>query len=99
MDSIKFNKNQDWTVFVLRRIDNDYVETDTILGGFYTYIQKDKSEDAFNDATKGWTENDKDGVYAVVTFFDTSIMPLYKDSAYYIMTDTGSTVANRSYKL
>jgi len=98
MDTIKFNKTQDWTIFILRRIDENMVETDTMLGGFYSYIQENKSTDVFNECTLGWSDEDKQDVYAVITFFDTSVMPLYKNSTYYIMTDTGGTVANRSFK-
>ncbi len=98
MDTIKINKTQDWTIFVLRRIDENYVETDTVLGGFYSYIQKDKSPEVFNECALGLDDLDKQDVYAVITFFDTSYIPLYKGSAYYIMTDTGGTIANRSFK-
>ena len=48
-ESIRFNKNQDWTIFTLRRIGSDYVETDTVLGGFYSFIRRDKSESIFNE--------------------------------------------------
>ena len=90
-------KTGDWANFILRRIENG-VETDTMLGGFYSYIEKEKSPEIFNEATKEWNEDDLKGCYAIVTFFDESIMPLYGGSNYYVMTDTGGTVANRSKK-
>ena len=98
MDKVKFKKVEDWANFLLRRIDDDLVETDTILGGFYSFFSLEKSPKRFKEITKEWTEADLKDVYAVVTFFDHSIIPLYEGSEYYIMTDTGGTVANRTKK-
>jgi len=88
-------KTNDWTNFILRRIE-DGIETDTMLGGFYSYIDKEKSPNAFKENTKEWTTDDLKNCYAIITFFEESFMPLYEDSTYYIMTDTGGTVSNRS---
>ena len=90
-------KTDDWANFILRRIENG-VETDTMLGGFYSYIDKEKSPDMFKKLTKEWDAEDMDGCYALVTFFEESVMPLYEGSNYYVMTDTGGTVANRTKK-
>jgi hypothetical protein len=90
-------KTDDWANFILRRVENG-VETDTMLGGFYSYIEKEKSPNAFNEVTKEWDADDLKDCYAVITFFEESSMPLYDDSNYYVMTDTGGTVANRSKK-
>jgi hypothetical protein len=91
-------KTNDWVNFILRRIDKDGVETDTMLGGFYSFISKEKSAEVFNTVTSAWNGKDLEGVYAVITFFDDAIMPLYQDSSYYIMTDSGGTIANRTNK-
>lgn len=90
-------KTDDWANFILRRIENG-VETDTMLGGFYSYIEKEKSPQVFNEATKEWDADDLEKCYAVITFFEESFMPLYEGSSYYVMTDTGGTVANRTKK-
>ena len=90
-------KTEDWANFILRRIENG-VETDTMLGGFYSYIDKEKSPEVFKDATKKWNTDELKGCYAVITFFEESFMPLYEGSNYYVMTDTGGTVANRTKK-
>lgn len=95
---IGIKKTEDWTNFILRRIDADGVETDTMIGGFYSYIEKDKSPEVFNGYAKEWSEDELKGCYAIITFFDESLMPLYEGSNYYVMTDTGGTVANRSKK-
>lgn len=90
-------KTNDWANFILRRIENG-IETDTMLGGFYSYIEKEKNQKVFNETTKEWSAEDLNGCYAVITFFEESIMPLYEGSNYYVMTDTGGTVANRTKK-
>jgi len=90
-------KTDDWANFILRRISSG-VETDTMLGGFYSYIEKEKSPETFNELTKEWDTGDLKDCYAVITFFEESFMPLYKGSNYYVMTDTGGTVANRTKK-
>ena len=90
-------KTDDWANFILRRIENG-VETDTMLGGFYSYIEKEKSPEVFNETTKEWDADDLKDCYAVITFFEESFMPLYEGSNYYVMTDTGGTVANRTKK-
>ena len=90
-------KTDDWANFILRRIENG-VETDTMLGGFYSYIDKEKSPETFAKLTKEWDADDVKDCYAVITFFEESAMPLYKGSNYYVMTDTGGTVANRTKK-
>jgi hypothetical protein len=90
-------KKNDWANFVLRKIENG-IETDTMMGGFCSYIEKEKNPGVFNDITKEWEVKDLEGCYAVMTFFEKSIMPLYEGSEYYEMTDTGGTVANRSKK-
>ena len=87
----------DWANFILRRIENG-VETDTMLGGFYSFIDKEKSPEVFKEFTKEWDIEDLNGCYALITFFEESIMPLYEGSSYYVMTDTGGTVANRTKK-
>ena len=90
-------KTDDWANFILRRIENG-IETDTMLGGFYSYIDKEKSPKAFDDFTKEWDSDDLKDCYAIITFFEESFMPLYEGSSYYVMTDTGGTVANRTKK-
>jgi len=90
-------RTDDWANFILRRIENG-VGTDTMLGGFYSYINKEKAPEIFKEITKGWSEDDLKGCYEVITFFEDSFMPLYEGSNYYIMTDTGGTVANRTKK-
>jgi len=90
-------KTGDWANFILRRIE-DGVETDTMIGGFYSYIDKERSPKVFTELTKDWDADDLKDCYSVVTFFEKSFMPLYEGSDYYIMTDTGGTVSNRSKK-
>lgn len=94
---IAVKKTDDWANFFVRRIENG-VETDTMLGGFDSYIEKEKSPEVFNELTKEWDTDDLKDCYAVITFFEESFMPLYEGSNYYVMKDTGGTVANRTKK-
>ena len=91
-------KTGDWANFILRRIDENGVETDTMLGGFCSYIEKEKSPEIFGNLIKKWDSEEVKGCYAVITFFDDAFMPLYEGSQYYVMTDTGGTVSNRTKK-
>lgn len=90
-------KTKEWVNFILRRI-KDGVETDTMLGGHCSFIEKEKNPEVFGEITKEWTADDLKGCYAVVTFFEDSIIPMYEGNSYYEMTDTGGTVTNRSKK-
>jgi len=90
-------KTNDWVNFILRKIENG-IETDTMMGGHCSYVEKEKNLDVFNEVTKQWSEEDLKGCYAVMTFFENSIIPLYEGINYYEMTYTGGTVANRSKK-
>lgn len=96
--TVKVKNSDEWVNVILRRVDANFVETDTILGGYYSYVSLEKSPGVFKEITKLWEADDLKGVYAVITFFDQSIIPLYSDSCYYMMTDTGGTFANRSKK-
>lgn len=86
-------------VFVLRRVLPSGVELDTILDEYYSLILKDKSIKEFNSHIALWSEDDLVGVYGIVCVDDIDlIMPLYEDSAYYIMTSEGQTFSNISNK-
>jgi hypothetical protein len=50
-------KTNDWANFILRRIEKG-VETDTMLGGYYSYIEKEQNSDVFDDITKEWSTDD-----------------------------------------
>ena len=87
-------------MFILRRITRDGLETNTCLDVYYTLILKDKNPDEFHDRTAQWERADLLDVYGLVCVDDEeSIMPLYTDSKYYIMTSEGKTFSNVSERL
>jgi hypothetical protein len=86
-------------MFILRRITPKLVETNTYLGLDYALVLKKQSSDEFLDVTKQWKVEDTETVYGLITFDDgESIMPLYNNSTYYIMTTEGKTFSNVSEK-
>jgi len=87
-------------MFILRRVSKSKVEVNTILDVFYALVLKEKNKVEFEEATKLWSEEDLKDVYGLVCVEDTdTIMPLYKDSSYYIMTGDGQTFSNISEKI
>ena len=86
-------------MFILRRITNQKLEINTSLGIEYVFVSKEKNEDEFNFRVKLWGSADLIDVYGLICFEDSeSIIPLYVDSSYYIMTSDGKTFANISKK-
>jgi len=86
-------------MFILRRLDCGFGEVNTMLDEYYILVSKEKNSSEFNETTKLWTEDDLKNIYAVIVYNDgASIMPLYNNSNYYIMTSDGKTFANISNK-
>lgn len=86
-------------MFILRRLDCGFGEVNTMLDEYYVLVSKEKNNAEFNETTKLWTEDDLKSIYAVIVYNDgSSIMPLYNNSNYYIMTSDGKTFANISNK-
>lgn len=86
-------------MFILRRLDCGFCEVNTMLDEYYILVSKEKNNSEFNETTKLWTEDDLKNIYAVIVYNDgASIMPLYNNSNYYIMTSDGKTFANISNK-
>ena len=86
-------------MFILRRITEKKVEINTDLGIEYVLVLKETNKEEFDFRTKLWEEADLSDVYGLVCFEDSElIMPLYKDSSYYIMTGDGKTFSNISKK-
>jgi hypothetical protein len=81
-------------MFVLRRITPETIEINTCLGIDYVFVLKERNPDEFKRTTELWKCDEIESIYGVITFDEgESIMPLYKDSHYYIMTSNGQTFA------
>jgi hypothetical protein len=86
-------------MFILRRITSKGLEINTCLGEYYVLVRKIENKEEFDKTVKQWSEEDLENVYGIVTYEDGSkIMPLYKESKYYIMASDGKTFDNISEK-
>lgn len=96
-------------MFILREIFKDNLETNSIIGDSYSFIDREKSYDEFSRSFKLFFDVDhvadlddsstefSKKCYAFINNI-TSLIPLYKDRMYFIMTDSGRTFSNVSYK-
>ena len=87
-------------MYTLRRVSPDYGQINTNIGDWYSLVLREKNEAQFNESTKNFLEDSRKLMYGIVLFDDDdqTIMPLYKDSEYYIMTSDGRTFDNISQK-
>ena len=87
-------------MFILRTVLQDKTEANSALGK--TYKLTKKGEGSNFDALMPFTEvNDqyKDEVFAIVSSEEgNQHIPLFDRNQYYIMTESGKTFANLSYK-
>ena len=82
-------------MFILRRIDHEFGEINTNLGDYYTLILKESNRKQFEETVKLWDSDLTSKMYGVIVFEGSdSIMPLYENSTYYIMTSDGRTFSN-----
>jgi hypothetical protein len=96
-------------MFTLRRISEEGVQMNRIIGDSYTYIDREINPEEFNESFKNYFErnhvadldetsdNDTKRVYAFVCN-SSYVQPLYKNQTNYIMTENGKTFANVSYR-
>lgn len=86
-------------MFILRRVLKDGSEVNTSIGEYYILQMKEKSQEAFRETIKMWSDEDLKNVYGVIVYDDgNKIMPLYEGSSYYIMASDGRTFDNISEK-
>jgi hypothetical protein len=86
-------------MFILRRIADEKLEINTALGIEYVLVLREENKDEFDFRVELWDDAKLDNVYGLVCFEDSeSIIPLYRDSSYYVMTSDGKTFSNISEK-
>lgn len=84
-------------MFYLRRVLENNVINDQVLGSSYSLIESFTNQDEFNRSYKMLfkltPEEDKEWSESIFGFIatDSDIIPLYKKSKYYIMTENGKT--------
>ena len=85
-------------MFILRRITSENVERNTVLGESYLLINAERNQKDFNESLKIMKCN-KEDVYGFISHDEGSkLIPLYKKSTYFVMTESGKTFANVSLK-
>ena len=96
-------------MFILRIISDKGVERNHSIGGDYSVIHREYNADQFREAFLGYfnknhvadldeeADEHTKGCYAFVEF-GSVLIPLYKDCKNYIMTGTGQTFDNLTYK-
>lgn len=88
-------------MFILRTIDGSGHEHNQSLGESYNITFKEQHPDYFNkDADfKSWDELYPGELYGIIVCFGGSkSIPLWKKQQNYVMTETGKTFANISFK-
>jgi len=97
--------------FILRKVLKDGTQTNILIGNQYRLIERDVNYDQFSEAFEKEFEKfhvaDLDpesdsfskNCYAFLIVNEGSLLiPMYKNQWNYIMTDSGKTFANLSYK-
>jgi len=88
-------------MFILRQITKHGLESNLCLGERYQIAHKEHNTDEFErELGVTVTHPDQDDIHAIISYSNGSDShPLYKNFYYYIMTESGRTFANVSYKL
>lgn len=82
-------------MFTLRKITQTGVEMNFNLGDSYTLVTKENSPEEFE---KGLKEHPfYEDIYAFVSW-NNEILPLYKNQKNYIVSESGKTYDNLTYK-
>lgn len=89
---------------------DENIEINKLLGNEYEFIHRDWNKETFRKSYKKYFEKEHvaDGsessdihsqmVYAFIINQDLEVRPLYKNHFNYIMTETGKTFANLTFK-
>lgn len=86
-------------MFILRTITGDGHEINQCLGESYNIVLKEQHPDDFKEGQlKEWAETFPEIYGAIFYAGGSEIRPLYKKQWNYIMTESGKTFANISYK-
>jgi len=96
-------------MYTLRMVDSNQKQTNQLIGNIYSLIDRNSNYNEFSgnfrmlfgkshvaDLDENSDEHTKN-VYAILDFMG-DMIPLYKDTAYYIMTESGKTFSNLSYR-
>lgn len=96
-------------MLVLRRFSGDGVEMNQVIGDGYTYISREVNPNEFREAFKNYfkklhvadndpaSDKETKSCYAFVCQ-GSLIQPLYKNQKAFMMTESGQTFSNLTYK-
>jgi len=86
-------------MFILRRITSEGFESNQCLGEVYDLISSIGNESKFKETQDLMKFTEIQEIFSFIVFKNGSeILPLYKKSSYYIMTETGKTFANLTFR-
>jgi len=86
-------------MFILRRITSEGNESNQIIGDSYNEIHSTYNEAEFKKTEDLLLFPAREEIYAYIAYKEGSeIMPLYRKSNYYMMTENGVTFKNLSLK-
>jgi len=89
-------------MFILRRITSENSESNTFLGEVYHFIHSLHQPEEFRRSleARGDMGDDQLEIYAFIAYeAGSKLIPLWKKSTYYVMTESGTTFANITNRL
>ncbi len=79
-------------MFILRQINKEGLESNLIIGDYYVLTLEDQHPKRFKEWFETTAMGSDSECYGYLTYKDgTSIISLFKDHEYYIMTESGRT--------
>lgn len=96
-------------MYTLRTVEANQKQTNQLIGDLYSFVDRDSNEEEFSDIFKDLfgkphvadlddtADDHTKNVYGFIQHLGCTI-PLYKENAYYIMTESGKTFSNLSYR-
>lgn len=86
-------------MFILRRITSEGNESNQIVGDSYNEIHSIYNEKEFKETEELLLFPEKEEIYSYISYkAGSEVMPLYRKSNYYMMTENGVTFKNISLK-
>lgn len=87
-------------MYTLRTVFKDGTEGNTSLGNHYNFISKLNAPQNYSETSENvFKGQEPEKCYAfIVTEGGKEILPLYKGHYYFIMTDSGKTFSNLTFK-
>lgn len=83
-------------MFILRRFTKDGQESNEVIGEYYNIVNQEHSPKDFDNIKE--REKYAGDIHAfIICRKGSSVVPLYKNSTYYMMLSSGETFANLTF--